>query len=241
MANFMLIHGAWHGGWCWDHVAGILRRRGHQVEAPDLPGHGDDATPTAAVTLEGYAEHVAALLAAGPGEVHLVGHSLGGITISVAAERAPGKVAQLIYLAAFVPVDGDDVRTLAPLNRASILNVPGAQSVSEDGSAVTVSPEVLVDGFYHDCSERDIAFARERLCPQPTQVFAATMALDAGLDIPRSYIECIEDQAIHIVAQRRMARRGGCGAVMSLETSHSPFFSAPGQLADALESLAAEA
>lgn len=239
MANFMLVHGAWHGAWCWEQVVGILQRRGHQVVAPDLPGHGDDPTPPSEVTLQAYAERVAELLEAGPDEVQLVGHSLGGVTITAAAELCPGKVAQLIYLCAMVPNDGDTVVDLAAFNRASILNLPGAQQPSDDGLSVTVADEILVDGFYHDCSERDIELARERLCPQSLRVFGEPVAVDRGLDIPRSYIECIEDQAIHLVAQRVMARRGGCAAVLSLETSHSPFFSAPGQLADMLESLAA--
>jgi pimeloyl-ACP methyl ester carboxylesterase len=109
MATFVLVHGAWHGGWCWRHVAPLLRARGHEVHAPDLPGHGADPAPTATQTLDDYAERIGATVADCRGEVVLVGHSLGGLVISAVAEARPERLHRLVYLTAFLPRDGDSL------------------------------------------------------------------------------------------------------------------------------------
>ena len=86
MATYVLVHGAWHGAWCWNKVAPLLEAKGHTVVAPDLPGHGDDDTPRAGVTLESYAKKVADVVSAQDEKVILVGHSMGGIAITAGAE-----------------------------------------------------------------------------------------------------------------------------------------------------------
>ena len=107
IGRIVLVHGAAHGGWCWERLTPLLEQLGYQVQAPDLPGLGADPTPPAAVTFEDYVDRVAEVLRSSPAPAVLVGHSLGGITISQAAERAPEHVAKLIYLAAFLPQDGE--------------------------------------------------------------------------------------------------------------------------------------
>ncbi len=75
MSRFVLVHGAWHGAWCWNKVVPLLEAKGHSVDAIDLPGHGSDVTPIAEVTLERYAERVGRALRAEPEPAVLVGHS----------------------------------------------------------------------------------------------------------------------------------------------------------------------
>src|SRR5688572_25619526 len=113
MSTYVMIHGAWHGGWCWDKVRRRLEDAGHRVVTPDLPGHGDDRTETAAVTLDAYAGRVCEALDAQAEPVILVGHSMGGVIITAAAERRPEKVRALVYLCAFLPGDGDTLMALA--------------------------------------------------------------------------------------------------------------------------------
>src|SRR5262245_27302156 len=84
MARFVLVHGAFHGAWCWRKTVAELEKRGHQAQAIDLPGQGDDTTPLSKVTLESMADHIVATLDGLPGRAVLVGHSAGGMAISAA-------------------------------------------------------------------------------------------------------------------------------------------------------------
>lgn len=101
MARFLLVHGSWHGAWCWRDVLPLLREMGHDAKAIDLPGHGDDTTPPSKVTLAAYSD---AVIAAMRPDTILVGHSMGGYPITAAAEKATQRVAHLVYLAAYVPL-----------------------------------------------------------------------------------------------------------------------------------------
>jgi pimeloyl-ACP methyl ester carboxylesterase len=96
MAVFVLVHGAWHGAWCWERVLPLLEQRGHRVLAPDLPGMGRDPTPLAAITLDGWARFVVDLVGRQAEPVILVGHSRGGAVTSQAADRVPDRVAILV-------------------------------------------------------------------------------------------------------------------------------------------------
>jgi len=107
MVTYVLIHGSWHGGWCWDKLASLLIRQGHSVIAPDLPGHGKDRTPIFKITLQSYVDLVCELLDSQTAPVCLVGHSRGGIVISQAAELRPKKIQKLVYLAAFMLRNGE--------------------------------------------------------------------------------------------------------------------------------------
>jgi pimeloyl-ACP methyl ester carboxylesterase len=98
VSRYVLVHGAWHGAWCGEKVVPLLEARGHTAEAIDLPGHGRDETPIGEVTLEAYTERLCQTLAARPEPAVLVGHSLGGIAITRAAERCPKRVQVLVYL-----------------------------------------------------------------------------------------------------------------------------------------------
>lgn len=108
MATYVLIHGAWHGGWCWRIVARALRRAGHEVYAPSLTGLGERkhlARPD--IDLETHIRDVVGLLEMeGLGDVILVGHSYGGMVVTGAADRAAGRIRELVYLDAFVPESG---------------------------------------------------------------------------------------------------------------------------------------
>lgn len=100
MSTYVLIHGSWHGAWCWDKVVSILVKEGHTVVAPDLPGHGNDKTPIAKVTLRAYADHVCEVINTQSEPVILVGHSMGGIVITQAAENCPDNTQKLVFLTA---------------------------------------------------------------------------------------------------------------------------------------------
>src|SRR5688572_1955574 len=108
MATYVLIHGAWHGGWCWKLVAPALRRAGHEVYAPSLTGLGERRhLASRAIDLEAHVRDVVELLEMEDlSGVVLLGHSYGGMVVTGAADRVPERISQLVYLDAFVPENG---------------------------------------------------------------------------------------------------------------------------------------
>src|SRR5690348_8589748 len=102
MGTFLLIHGAWHGGWCWHKVEPLLGAAGARVLAPDLPSMGADITPPGVITLDHWARFVAGLIERVSEPVTLVAHSRGGIVASRAAEFVPDRVRRIVYVAAYL-------------------------------------------------------------------------------------------------------------------------------------------
>ena len=169
MATFVLVHGAWHGGWCWERVVPLLDMRGHRVVAPDLPGMGADDTPFGHDVLAQWADRVAGWVEAAREPVVLVGHSRGGLVISEVAERVPGKLARLVYLTAFLLPAGDSLAA----NVASRGPGTGPELVIDEASGTcTVKAGTQRQVFYHQCSEEDVANAVVRLCPEPLEPLA---------------------------------------------------------------------
>lgn len=234
MATFVLVHGAWHGAWCWNKVVDALAGRGHKAVAFDLPSHGDDKTPVGEVTLQSYADRTVRALKEAGGKSVLVGHSMGGMVVSQATEDAAGNVGLVVYLCAFLPRNGESLLDLE--GRNSNPTVPPALIVSEDGASATLATEKLKPLFYHDCSDADVAFAIEHITPQAMAPLTTPAKLSAERfgSVPRAYIECTEDGAISIALQRDMQEKSPCALTASLKASHSPFLSMPGELADAL-------
>lgn len=241
MANFLLIHGAWHGAWCWHRVIPELEALGHRVVAIDLPGHGVDKTPTAEVTLDAYAERVGAALGDLDGPAVLVGHSMGGVVITAAAERYPERVASLVYLTAIALRDGEAM-TDNPV-KASPREFMAGFMPTPDGVATRFDPERMREAFYADCSAADVALARLCLVPQATLVMRTPIRATAERwgAIPRSYITCSEDRALTLEGQRGMLERVGFDRVVEMQCGHSPFFSRPAELAAHLVRLATTA
>ena len=237
MSYYVLVHGAWHGSWCWEKVVPILREAGHEVVAPDLPGHGEDQTPAAEVTLAAYAERVCDILDEQPEPVVLVGHSMGGLVISEAAERRPEKIGLLVYLTGFLLPNGRTLLETGQTDEEAI--VLSNIDVDEEKGIVSIRKDAAKDAFYGDCSEEDVENAKERLIPQPL----APLATPVGVSeenfgrVRRAYIECLQDRAIGPATQKRMYTELPCEKVVSMETSHSPFLSAPEELVRHLISL----
>lgn len=237
MSTFVLVHGAWHGGWCWDKLTPILEAAGHTVMAPDLPGHGADRTPTAEVTLKSYTDRVCQYLDAAPEPAVLVGHSMGGLVISEAAEQRPDKIATLVYLTAFLLRNGEFLLQIAP-NDADAIVIPNL-IMSDDETSATVKDEAIREAFYGDCTDEDVARAKSLLVPQAAAPFATPLTVTDGKfgRVRRVYIECLADRAISIGVQRQMQQALPCETVISMDTSHSPFLSAPEVLAGHLLSV----
>jgi pimeloyl-ACP methyl ester carboxylesterase len=237
MATFLLVHGACAGGWCWEKVVPLLEAKGHKVCAPDLPGLGDDQTPPAVVTLADNVEKLARLLDKMDDQVILVGHSLGGVTISQLAEARRRKLKALVYLCALLPTSGKCGRDMTNLEPDAMFRL--SRQVSPDGKTYTFARDKLPALFYSDVSPEDRYKAMERLRPQPLSISTTPVTLteDRFGSVPRWYIECTFDYAIRIRLQREMVKMTPC-KVITMECGHSPFFSNPEELVEHLEAIA---
>src|SRR5947199_8070365 len=121
MSTSVVVHGAWHGGWCWYKIAPLLEAQGHSVLAPNLPGHGDDKRERP-VTLDSYTNRICEIARAQVEPVILVGHSMGGIAITQAAENCSERAKALVYLCAFLPRNGESLMTWASQDQDSMVN-----------------------------------------------------------------------------------------------------------------------
>jgi pimeloyl-ACP methyl ester carboxylesterase len=231
MTHILLVHGAWHGAWCWDRLLPALTAEGFTPHTIDLPGHGENAAETQ--TLANYAKAVAAKLNTLPGPAVLLGHSMGGQVISAAAERAPERITTLIYLCAFMNRTGESIFGRAAGDDVTLL---GPLLQPQADGRLTVADEGVKQAFYADCSDADIAFAKARLVPQSPEPFAAELAVtDENYGrLRRAYIVCENDRAIGAPKQREMIADTPVASEIALNTSHSPFFSAPSELAAAI-------
>jgi len=239
LASFVLVHGAWHGGWSFDPVAERLRAAGHTVIAPDLPGMGGDEQALRAVTLAGWgafiAEHCRILRARGEGPVILAGHSRGGLVISEAGEQAPEAIDALVYICALMLPQGvsrTDFRDLQQPN-------PDYDAIVRPlthGAGTLVDPE-LAPAIFAQLSPPDLArAAAARLVAEPTGLRTTPMRVsdDGWGRIPRTYIECRQDRTIPLADQRLMQEMSPGSRIVSLDCDHSPFLSDPDGLTRAL-------
>jgi pimeloyl-ACP methyl ester carboxylesterase len=219
--QLLLVHGAWHGSWCWGHVRPALEDAGFTVNTVDLPSHGEDTS-----TLGGLHDDAAVLrdaLAGLPGPVVIVAHSYGGAPVSEGAADA-GNVRHLVYLAAFMIDQGES------LLGAAGGTPPPLWEATPDGQAWCArTPE---RAFYNDCSPDDIAWAVPQLRPQSASSFAETLRAAAWHDRPSTYVVCERDQAIPVFAQEAMSQHAD--DVIRLEAGHSLFLSRPKELVDLL-------
>jgi pimeloyl-ACP methyl ester carboxylesterase len=240
MATFVLVHGACHGAWCWSKIVPRLEALGHRAEAIDLPGLGDDETPVHEVTYEGTIDHVVAAVERHGEPVVLVGHSLGGVSISATAERIPDRIRLLVYLSAFLPRDGDSVNAIyeSPDWPQETAAPPPIRSA--DGLTISHTPEGARQRFFHDCPEADVAVALSRLKPQPLVMRTTPVRVTPERfgRLPRAYIHCLDDNAAPLARQRKMVALSPCEKIAELPTGHSPFYAAPDLLARTLSDMA---
>lgn len=240
MAGFVLIHGSWHGGWCFDDVARRLRAAGHSVVAPDLPGMGGDAAALAAVTRDLWADFAAQHCRdlereLGGAPVVLVGHSRGGLVVSQAAEAAPEAIDALVYICAMMlPSQMSRAQFKAlevpnPAFDALISPTPGGH-----GSIITGDDPGAV---FAQASPPDlVAAAMARLVAEPHGPRSTPLSLtpERWGGIPRTYIECTQDRAIPLASQRKMQELSPGATRVTLDADHSPFLSRPAELVAAL-------
>ncbi|MBN8827229.1 MAG: alpha/beta fold hydrolase [Sphingobacteriia bacterium] len=234
MSVIILIHGAWHGAWCWKYIKPLLEEKGHIVITPDLPGLGEDKTSSSSVTMQMYINFISEIVNSQHEKVILVGHSLAGVIISGVAEAIPDKIKKLIYLCAFYVQNNESIQDV--VNNKYICKNILEFDFYENGKLLSVKDHLLIPSFYNKCNIEDIDFSKQSLRPQSSEPFAARIKLSKEKygSIPKIYIECIFDGGLPIEVQRKMVKEQPC-KVYSLETDHSPFFSTPKKLVQILD------
>lgn len=244
--TYILIHGGWHGAWCWKKVVPLLEAKGNRVMAIDLPGHGNDKTPIGTVTLDDYVQKIVRVAKARTGPVILVGHSMAGVAIAQAAEvLGTEKVEKLVFLDAFMPKNGESVFALAgkaeAQNKAagkpaSEPSVTESLILSDDKKTSLLQPDKVGQLFCHDCSADDAAFAKAHVSGQSMACLATPVTVtDARYGaIPKVYILCTKAKDLD---KSSLTENVPIQKLYTLASSHSPFFSMPEKLVAILAEL----
>jgi pimeloyl-ACP methyl ester carboxylesterase len=224
MAIFVLIHGAWHGGWCWQRVARHLRAVGHEVYTPTLTGLGERvhlASPL--VGLETHILDISYVLQFEDlSNVILVGHSYGGTVINAVADRMPERVAHLVYVDAPLPHDGQSL-----LDALDSGTSEWVRSLLQPDGVWLAPPDIRAFGV----AEADALWAQPRLTPHPYKTFEDPIHLSAGVStIAKTFVSCIGDAppaAVPPAEAKGMHYR-------ELPTGHDAMITMPRELGDVL-------
>ena len=230
--RIVLVHGAAHGAWCWELVSPILTSYGYDVQAFDLPGLGEDPTPPAQVHLDDYVRLIVDVLKSRNVPTLLLGHSMGGVPVSQAAERASELVSKIVYLSAVVLRSGESMASV------SLLDLPQSASQalrpSSVAGAVEFDPERVQHIFYNRCAPEVVLKAKSRLKPQAEAPIHEPVVLSDERygRVPKAYIVCTDDHAFPSTAQLWLCERASIERRRSIDSDHSPFFSAPQKLAE---------
>jgi pimeloyl-ACP methyl ester carboxylesterase len=233
--NFVLVHGAWHGGWAWQPVASRLRAAGHQVSAPTCPGLGIDDDPqdvTLADCVDAVVSHVQR---SGQRDVTLVGHSWGGYVIAGAAPRLRTQVRRLVFWSAFVPAAGRPLYDEVPPDYQGLF----AQLAGASADNVVAMPlEIFQGGFMGDADPAVAAAVHSVLRPQPYRTFTDQPVGGEDyrdLGIPLHYVLSEDDVALPPgeYGWDRFPERITATPVL-VPGSHESMFTRPAELADGL-------
>jgi pimeloyl-ACP methyl ester carboxylesterase len=230
--TFVLINGAWHGGWAWRPVAQHLRAAGHRVLTPTLPGLADGDDPTKH-SLADVVDFVVDLVERNDlHDVTMVGHSWGGYPITGAAHRLAPRLKKLVYWSAFVPAEGQSLMDEVPPPYVDLFN---AMAAASGNNSVTLPFEVFAGGFIQDSTPEVQKLVYDLLVPQPLQYFSQTVKpIDpAKLGVPVSYVLSVDDVALppgEYGWNPRFPERLGVTAIDG-PGSHEACFTRPAELA----------
>ncbi len=235
MNRYLLLHGSWHGAWCWFKVAPRLREHG-EVLVPDLPGRGRSPAWAPSVTLGRMVRAVAPVLRADD-PITIVVHSRYGVLATALAEAYPDAVRRVVYLASYLLPSGRRASDCFAADRDSFLR-PHV-TVSRVGLWDRLAPEAYVEGLYGDCSRDDVELASRLLCREPSlPALARVGTSDARFGrVPKAYVRLTRDRAVSPRPQDRMIEAAGVDRVESIDASHSAYFSRPDALVAAIRSL----
>lgn len=230
--RFVLLHGAWHGGWCWDGVVDLLEGMGHTCAAPTMPGHGPD-DDRSTITYNDYSRALADALQAQPEPVILVGHSSAGHMIQAGAPLAADRLERIVFHNAFILPDGKSQFDLVPPEVAQ--GMTAAAAASPDNT-VPVDEGFIRGVLMADAPAQVQDSLISRLIPQPLALF--TTPIDAGpfnaLDVPKSVLFCQDDVSLPPGAYLGMAQGLGEHRLVEIPGGHETLYTDPRAFVDGL-------
>lgn len=224
--SIVIVHGAWSSAKDWHHVAGYLTSDGNNLITVNLPGHGSDETPISDISLQLYVYEV--LKAIGDEtDITLIGHSFGGIVVSEVAELIAPQIKKLIYIAAFVPKNGDSLLSLAQTDTQS--HVGKNLIVDERAGVASIAKDAITDVFLADAPKAVSEYVTNNMRPEPLAPLATPVALtDANFGkITKVYVHSQNDHTIGYSLQQKMVEDAGISRTYSLPSSHTPFIVFP--------------
>jgi len=233
METIVLVHGAWSDASAWDGVVAILKGKGYDVIAVNLPGHGKDTTSIATISLDTYVNTVKAAIG-DKKNIILLGHSFAGIVISQVAEEIPGQIKELIYLAAYLPKNGESLLSLAQQDAGS--HIGKYLQIDKDHGAAIINKDGIVDAFVEDAPKNVQDYVVANWKTEPLTPLATPVTLtDANFgSVKKAYIHTVNDHAVSYVFQQTMVKGSDVKTTAVLNSSHTPFISMPAKLVDAI-------
>jgi len=228
--HFVLVHGAWHGGWCWEGVIQELEKAGHTAEAPTMPGHNPD-DDRSSINFDNYVDKICDVLNRQSRPVVLVGHSSGGYMLQAAAPRAADKISRLIFLNAFILPEGKSQFDLVPPEASEAMTA--AAQASPDNCVPVIEDFVRNMLMNGEPAEKQSAFIA-KLVPQPFALF--TTPVDTGafdkVTIPKTVVFCKGDVSLPPGGYLGMAQGLGEFNLIEVEGCHEVFFTNPSVVAE---------
>lgn len=215
----------------WDAVIPLLQAKEYEVTAVNLPGHGADNTPYEQIQLQTYVDAVQNAI--GGQSVILVGHSMAGMVISQLAEAIPDQISRLVYVAAYLPQNGQSLYALSQQDTHSQVGRYWRQDDPQHYSPAYIAPEGIREVFADDCSDAIVQRLIDHHKPDALAPLATPVSLTVERfgSVPKTYIHTLQDKAVSYYLQKRMVEQTPVNAVYTLDSSHSPFFSHPAELA----------
>ncbi|MBC5763443.1 alpha/beta fold hydrolase [Ramlibacter albus] len=242
MANFVLVHGAWHGAWCWRDVVAQLASQGHRVHAVNLTGVGERVhLMSSLITLETHIADVSNTIEANElQDVVLAVHSYAGMLGTAIADRMASRLKHLVYVDAVVPQPGESWSSMQP--SATREQRLAAASASSNFSFPPADPAL------YGLAGEQYEWVKRRQVPHPGHTYTAPLQFDPVrvASVPRTFVDCVRPRMATIDAIRHRVRDPGFWAgtwqgarIVELQTGHDPMVSAPADLVRVLLEAAA--